>query len=250
MKKYLFIPIILSFLIAYVAIADHSWANYHWARTSNPFTLNLSNNTTSDWSEYLLTASDNWSVSSVLNTNIIIGSLKSSKCRAAKGKIEICSKRYGFNGWLGVTTIWTIGEHITKSTVEFNDTYFDLIEYDTPTWRRYLTCHEIGHTFGLAHRDEIFDNTNIGSCLDYTDDPDGIIKGQVTNLQPDQHDYEELEFIYSHLDTFSSIKQSFADQNYIADDWGKEIKRIGNQSVFEKKLNKDEKMITFVNWVK
>ena len=28
--------------------ADHSWGNYHWARTANPFTLKLGDNLTSN----------------------------------------------------------------------------------------------------------------------------------------------------------------------------------------------------------
>ncbi len=29
--------------------ANHSWNNYHWARTSNPFTLKVGDNVTSIW---------------------------------------------------------------------------------------------------------------------------------------------------------------------------------------------------------
>ena len=29
--------------------ANHSWGNYHWARTINPFTLKLGDNVTSAW---------------------------------------------------------------------------------------------------------------------------------------------------------------------------------------------------------
>ncbi|MCI0414256.1 hypothetical protein L0222_15865 [bacterium] len=29
------------------AMAGHSWGNYHWARTSNPFTLKLGDDVTS-----------------------------------------------------------------------------------------------------------------------------------------------------------------------------------------------------------
>lgn len=30
-----------------VLFASHSWGNYHWARTANPFTLKVGNNVTS-----------------------------------------------------------------------------------------------------------------------------------------------------------------------------------------------------------
>jgi hypothetical protein len=54
-------------------------------------------------------------------------------------------------------------------------------------------CQEIGHTFGLDHQDEIFDNPNLNTCMDYTNSPD-------SNQHPNQHDYDQLETIYGHLD--------------------------------------------------
>ena len=54
-----------------------------------------------------------------------------------------------------------------------------------------VTCQEIGHTFGLDHQDENFTNTNLGTCMDYTNDPS-------TNQHPNQHDYDELASIYGH----------------------------------------------------
>lgn len=42
------IPVALAAVASYTAIthASHSWNGYHWARTSNPFTLKLGNNLT------------------------------------------------------------------------------------------------------------------------------------------------------------------------------------------------------------
>ena len=42
------------------ALANHSWGGYHWARTANPFTVELDNNLTSAWTSYLSTASSDW----------------------------------------------------------------------------------------------------------------------------------------------------------------------------------------------
>ena len=39
-----------------VLVADHSWANYHWARTASPFTLTIVNSTTNDWDVYVANA--------------------------------------------------------------------------------------------------------------------------------------------------------------------------------------------------
>lgn len=38
------------------AAADHSWGGYHWARTSNPFTIQVGDNVASAWDGYLRTA--------------------------------------------------------------------------------------------------------------------------------------------------------------------------------------------------
>ena len=70
-------------------------------------------------------------------------------------------------------------KHITKGYVKVNDYYFDGLDndpetdYNTDAWRRMVMCQEIGHIFGLGHVDEVFDNANEGTCMDYTDDPDG-----------------------------------------------------------------------------
>jgi hypothetical protein len=39
--------------VATVSFADHSWGGYHWARTSNPFTLKVGDNVSSAWDTYL-----------------------------------------------------------------------------------------------------------------------------------------------------------------------------------------------------
>ena len=46
---------------AAVAYASHSWGSYHWARTSNPFTLKLGDNVSVGWDQYLRDASLDWS---------------------------------------------------------------------------------------------------------------------------------------------------------------------------------------------
>ncbi|MGH9578061.1 MAG: hypothetical protein ACRD3R_11545, partial [Terriglobales bacterium] len=57
--------------------ANHSWGGYHWARTSNPFTLKLGDNVNSTWDPILTTTSSDWSQSSVLNTTIVTGGSRS-----------------------------------------------------------------------------------------------------------------------------------------------------------------------------
>lgn len=186
------------FLNSVPALAGHSWSTYHWARTSNPFTVKLGDNVTSQWDAYLGEASTDWTKSTVLDTTIVAGSVSNVKrCVPPTGKVEVCNASYGFNGWLGVAGIYLTGGHIYKGYVKLNDSYFNTSTYNKPEWRRLVTCQEVGHTFGLDHQDENFNNANLGTCMDYTNNP----LGPPSNEHPNAHDYDQLETIYSHLDS-------------------------------------------------
>ncbi len=236
--------------------ANHSWGSYHWARTANPFTLMLGDNVSSTWDAYLDEASSDWSLSSVLDTTKVLGGTSPRRCKSTTGRVEVCSERYGNNGWLGVAQIWVSGSHITKATVKLNDTYFNTATYNTPPWRRLVMCQEIGHTFGLDHQDETFNNPNLGSCMDYTSDPDG----PPSNEHPNTHDYEQLETIYNHLET--TVGQTLVAGGNLppqaddaADDagppaWGTLIRRSpdGRLEVYELDLGGGHKVIRFVIW--
>jgi hypothetical protein len=191
--------------------ANHAWGNYHWARTANPFTLKVNDNVTAVWEPYLAEAQTDWNRSTVLDLNVIWQNPLSSqrKCSSVTGQIEVCNLKYGQNGWLGIAGISISGSHITKGYTKLNDTYFSMAQYNTPAWRRMVTCQEIGHDFGLAHQDETFDNVNLGSCMDYTNDPDGGAGGassnDASNEHPNQHDYDQIQSIYSHTDGTTTI---------------------------------------------
>src|SRR5262245_31476638 len=123
------------------ASANHSWETYHWARTSNPFTLKLGDNLTGVWDVYLAEASSDWSASSVLDTTVVPGVTNPKNCKAVPGRIEVCNSKYGNNGWLGIASIWLSNTgHITQATTKLNDTYFSTPTYNTPAWRRLVTC--------------------------------------------------------------------------------------------------------------
>lgn len=191
--------------------ANHSWGGYHWARTSNPFTLKLHDNVTSNWEPYLSVAVSDWNRSTILDYSVQWQSPLSNvrRCASASGVVEICNTTYGNNGWLGIAGISISGLHITKGYTKLNDTYFNTSTYNTPAWRQMVTCQEIAHDFGLGHQDETFNNANLGSCMDYTNDPDGGAGGasstDPSNEHPNQHDYAQIETIYTHLDSFTTI---------------------------------------------
>ena len=241
--------------------ASHSWGGYHWARTANPFTLKLGDNVTSAWDPFLSATSSQWSASDVLNTSVVPGLSNPKNCKATTGRVEVCNSKYGNNGWLGIAQIWVSGLHIVQATTKMNDTYFNTRSYNSPAWRQLVMCQEVGHTFGLNHQDEIFNNTNLGTCMDYTNDPDGTIYGQLSNEQPNTHDFDELDIIYSHLDTTTTISGSVNGNGHgkpafveaIADsqgDWGRSIRDNGRVALFEKDFGGGNKLFTFVVWAK
>ena len=206
-----FVLVVVVLLMAVPAFANHWWGGYHWARTSNPFTLKINDNISSNWEPYLVEAVNDWNRSTVLDYNVIWQNPLSNtrKCSSVAGQVEICNDRYGQNGWLGIAGISISGSHITKGYTKLNDTYFAMATYNTPAYRRLVTCQEIAHDFGLAHQDENFTNTNLGSCMDYTNDPDGGAGGgsnnDPSNEHPNQHDYDQIQTIYNHNDSTTTI---------------------------------------------
>ncbi len=239
-------------LFAPAAFAHHAWGNYHWARSANPFTLQLGDNVTGDnqttgWDGNLRLASNDWSLSSVLDTTVVAGGLNPKTCKPLAGRVDVCNAKYGFNGWLGLAQIWASGSHITKGAVKLNDSYFNTSTYNTPAWRQMVMCQEIGHTFGLDHQDENFNNGNLGSCMDYTNNPE-------SNQRPNAHDYEQLEIIYAHLDQTTTVAQAPAAMNDIVPEgpgqWGRLVssRNGGRHEVYELDFGGGHKIITFVTW--
>ncbi len=255
MKKIILIGAFLLSLGTFVgaAYADHSWGNYHWARTLNPFTIKIGDNVTPNWDTYLGIASTDWNLSTVLDTTIVTGQSNPKTCKGVKGRVELCNSKYGNNGWLGIASVWATGDHITQATVKLNDTYFNTAKYNTPAWKQFDVCQEVGHAFGLDHQDEDFDNPNLDTCMDYTSNP-------ASNQHPNIHDYTQLESIYAHLDGFSTLVAAAtgnATQALAKDidtenpsEWGKAVKKDheGHDHVFERDLGKGQKIFTFVVW--
>jgi hypothetical protein len=259
------------------ALATHSWNGYHWARTQNPFTLMLGDNTSLSnlWLNYLNTTSAYWNAptggwSQMVITNPVAGKNLSNlrKCPPTNGRVEVCNYTYGTNGWLGVAQIWVTGSHIYQGTVKLNDSYFNnsrYPKYNSSAWRNMVMCQEVGHTFGLDHQDTNFSNANLGTCMDYTSDPTAPNSNGKDNEFPNDHDYEELAIIYAHTnDTGTTVAQTIAAGNSTAarlqdDDedsprgtgqWGKLVRSTngGRTETYELDLGHGQKMITHVIW--
>lgn len=262
----LFAALGLAILLPGTAAATHSWGGYHWARTANPFTLKLGDNVSGVWDSVLGTASTKWTASTVLNTTIVPGAAKPRNCRPTAGQDQICNGSYGSTGWLGVAQIWLSGGHISQGTVKVNDSYFNTSTYNSTAWRNLVMCQEVGHTFGLDHQDTNFNNANLGSCMDYTNDPS-------TNQYPSQGDYDELVCIYDpasagknvsttnhsctgtgHLDSTSTVGAAATNGAPASASWnadfGREVARTGggHTSVFVRDLGAGQLLVSYVIW--
>ena len=236
--------------LAVPAMATHSWGGYHWARTANPFTLKLGDNVDANWDSYLATTSSDWTSSAVLNTAIVPGTVGNvRRCAATAGMVQVCNTTYGSTGWLGIASISiTGGTHITQGTVKLNDTYFNTAQYNTPAWKNMVSCQEVGHTLGLDHQDTAFDNPNLNTCMDYTNNPS-------TNQHPNAHDYEQLATIYAHLDTSTTISAAtagaaVADIGDTPATWGRPIHfdALGRPNVYERQDGGGRTTVTHVIW--
>jgi hypothetical protein len=258
--------ILLVFAVVPVpTFASHSWGGYHWARKGNPFKLILVDNVSSAWDGYLEGALTDWTVSSVLDLAKEPGAPTNlRRCPAISGRVRVCNTTYGNNGWLGIAQIWISGNHITQGVTKLNDTYFNTAKYNTLAWRRLVMCQEVGHTFGLDHQDEGFDNGNLGTCMDYTSDPDG----PPSNEHPNAHDYDQLVSIYGHADSTTTVGQTVqsgpgkgkmpplgdSDSDEPVElgtaQWGKLIRSTnhGRTELYELDLGRGHKILTHVIW--
>ena len=81
--------VVLAASTASSALASHSWGGYHWARTSNPFTLKVGNNlTTADWTSHFRQTLSDWNKSTVLQMTEVAGQAN-KRCRPTAGRDEV-----------------------------------------------------------------------------------------------------------------------------------------------------------------
>lgn len=177
--------------------ADHVWGNYHWATTTTPLPLTAVDSVSPEWQLELDAALGEWSsLSGPLRVSV--GSTDDSdrtrkQCRMQAGHMRVCNAWYGFNGWLGLATIGIDSNgHIDQGTSKMNDSYS--FYWEDPNQKRHVMCQEIGHLFGLGHTSE--DGSSQKTCMDYSSDPN--------SMSPNQHDYDTLNGMYSHADSYNS----------------------------------------------
>ncbi|MEQ6290225.1 hypothetical protein ACFPAG_06325 [Vogesella sp. GCM10023246] len=242
--------------------AQHAWGTYHWARTANPFTLQVGDNMSADWKTYLALSTQDWNnptafaaSSTPLTVKVVGGRSSKRTCSMVTGTTQVCNGKYGFNGWLGLASInISGGSHITQGSAKMNDSYFNLATYNNPFEKRHVVCQEVAHTFGLDHQSE--DGSSLNTCMDYFSNTGGNA-GNPASTTPNAHDFEELTLIYAHLDSTTTLaagssSASAADID-ISDDprsWGVLVRQSANgrSSVYERENRNGSKTVTHVYW--
>jgi len=241
-------------------LASHSWGGYHWARSQNPFTLQLGNNMSADWQTYLYKASQDWNSPKsfgwndppVLQTSVVTGQ-SGRNCKMVAGTTQVCNAKYGYNGWLGLATISiTGGEHITKGSAKMNDSYFQSSTYNNPNEKQHVVCQEIAHTFGLDHQST--DGSSLNTCMDYFSNT-GTNAGSTLSTTPNTHDFEELAIIYAHTDSTTTVASlaAVSSKSETTDDprsWGRLVSQSANgrSSIYERINSDGSRDITHVYW--
>jgi len=179
------------------AALPQSWNGYKWGRTGN-LAITLGDNLTGAWKPLLAPAATAWSADPIIDLKLAAGR-STAACAPVFGGVQVCNSNYGANGWLGYANVWLSGGYIIQATVKLNDYYFAQAKYNTAAWRQMTICQEIGHTLGLDHANVVRTNANLGTCMDYTNDPTGTLgsNGTLANLAPSNSDFAALAGIYA-----------------------------------------------------
>jgi len=201
------------------ADANHSWNGYHWAGNGSTLSVRVNTAIASKWDSSVSTAIGDWNKSTELSLATQTAAVDPKKCSPIAGQVLVCDAAYGRRGWLGIASIWLESgtKHITQATTKLNDSYHDSAPYNQPAWRSLVACQEIGHDFGLDHQDENFNNANLGTCMDYTNDPTGTkgTNGTLANTAPSTTDFQHLDAIYAVLDT---TQLAYTKPKYVTSD--------------------------------
>ena len=241
--------------------AGHSWGNYHWARTTNPFTLKLGDNLTSgDWKSRLAQASQDWNSPEAFSTTpplitAVVAGRAGSRCSMVAGTTQVCNGSYGKNGWLGLASIYiTGGIHITQGSAKMNDTYFSTLKYNNPNEKLHVMCQEIAHTFGLNHQSTNGSSQN--SCMDYFSNT-GANAASTLSTKPNLHDFDLMNIIYGHLDSTTTLAamttlrgSSASDSTDDPKSWGQHRSQSdnGRSSTYVRHNGDGTQTVTHVYW--
>ena len=184
-----------AFTVSVSASATHSWNDYHFARTTSNWTLQVVDSVDGNWQSTFEESLSRWTGGGGLSFNIAAADDSSrarKRCSMVSGQMRVCNAAYGQNGWLGLASInLDSNGHITQGTAKMNDSYSS---YWTPEEMNHVMCQEIGHVFGLGHTSE--DGSSQNTCMDYSTSS--------SSQWPNNHDFQMLDEMYAHLDSYNS----------------------------------------------
>eukprot|EP00579_Thalassiosira_antarctica_P031564 CAMPEP_0202029118 /NCGR_PEP_ID=MMETSP0905-20130828/63809_1 /ASSEMBLY_ACC=CAM_ASM_000554 /TAXON_ID=420261 /ORGANISM="Thalassiosira antarctica, Strain CCMP982" /LENGTH=289 /DNA_ID=CAMNT_0048592859 /DNA_START=161 /DNA_END=1030 /DNA_ORIENTATION=- len=162
-----------------------SWKSDFVQPNNGGLHLTLQNALDDTWQQEFAVAVKDWqeSDSLVLSTTQVA---VDHTCNRVDGVMLVCNGNFGATGWVGINENSIMRGVIVSSVAKMNEYYLRNANFDH---RRFTMCHELGHGFGLPHTDENPYNTNLGDCLDYTDDPE-------ENLNPGEINMAKLRKMY------------------------------------------------------
>jgi hypothetical protein len=134
-----------------------------------------------------------------------------------------------------------------------NDSYFSSSTYNNPNEKLHVMCQEVAHTFGLDHQST--DGSSLNTCMDYFSNT-GANAGSTLSTTPNAHDFEELNIIYQHLDSTTTVAASAAltaATSEVTDNpnsWGQLVSQSANgrSSIYERYNSDGSRTITHVFW--
>jgi hypothetical protein len=178
------------------ANASRTPGHFHWARKQSQFTLQVGDNVDGGWNSMLTRVVSDWNKGDTVTFRVVSGATSQQECRERTGTVQVCNFRYGTqDGWLGLTRLYfnDRGDHIDAATVMMNDSFFEANgQYNSESARRHTLCHELGHTPGLDH-------VSTKSCMN--DSQQAVFN----NLAPINRDFRQLERIYQHKDSTTTV---------------------------------------------
>jgi len=181
-----------------------------WSNDKKGLPLKIQNALSSDWDKYFVQAVSDWNAAPALALSIK-NVAEDPKCEKVNGLLKVCNADYTETTWTGLNELYYIGSFIVASVAKMNEFYLSAKDTSAAE-RQYVMCHEIGHAFGLPHRDEIPNNPDLLSCLDYT-------YRFKNNKMPDVLvDFDNLTNLYGVIGTGKQrmLRNSGADENLMA----------------------------------
>jgi hypothetical protein len=232
------------------ANADHA-IGFSWPRTGPELTVPIVNNSGPAWQDAINTAVTNWNQSSVIESPLLPQENAAAACPLREGRIIICDNNWTTKEAKGyyVKIQWFTSQGVVgKATIKLNQRS-SLAE--TPLQKKRIVCLALGTVYGLDLQDFDFDNPDLEdgqgrtSCMDFSSTPDD-------NIQPNDHDYEQLEEIYADSVTdfgMRSFDSSGQDgQSTETENWGEAIRfdSRGRPTHFRKQVGENGQITTMV----